>query len=317
MNNGVCLYCYKKLLDDEIDFHKKCSKNFFNTETPPKIDFGLDEVNALAIKTLGKNVSITGVQPKLSLELSPENHQKKRLTIVGLWGSYIFKPPFTKYPQMPENEDLTMHLAEILKIKTAEHSLIRLKSGELGYISKRFDRIKNNKYHQEDMAQLFGVLTERKYSGSSEKIGKVILKYSHYPGNDLLRLFELLLFCFLTGNADMHLKNFSLIINEDEEITLSPAYDLLSTKLLIPEDKEDLALPLNGKKSNLRKSDFDKFADNIKINETARDNIYKKFSFSVDEVKLFIDKSFLNEEMKENYKELFFDRMNRLGIENL
>ena len=291
-----------------LNFIHACSKKFFGTEIPPVIDFSLDDIEELAIKTLGRNISVTGVQPKLSLEIKSSKGEGKRLTIVGLWGNFIFKPPFIKYPEMPENEDLTMHLAEELKIKTAEHSLIRLISGELGYISKRFDRTKNEKLHQEDMAQLIGNLTERKYSGSMEKIGKIILKHSTFSGNDALRLFELTLFCFITGNADMHLKNFSLLNSEDDEILLSPAYDLLATKLLIPKDNEELALTLNGKKSHLRKSDFDKFALSLGINEVAASNVYRKFTSSLNKFFSFIDDSFLVDETKEKYKDLVSQR---------
>lgn len=243
-----CLYCYLSLKESDSNFHPACSKKIFGSEQPPEIDFSLDEIEKLALKVLGKSFSVTGVQPKLSLELTRSEKGKKRLTIVGSWGNYILKPPFSAYPEMPENEDLTMHLASSAGINTAEHSLIRLKSGELTYISKRFDRSKNLKLHVEDMAQITGTLTERKYSGSMEKVGKAILKYSNFAGNDVIRFFELSLFCFLTGNSDMHLKNFSLITNQDDDVTLSPAYDLLSTALLLPEDKEELALPLNGKK---------------------------------------------------------------------
>ncbi len=308
-----CLYCYKEISDSEFEFHPVCSKKFFGTEIPPMIDFDLNDIEELAVKTLGRNISLTGVQPKLSLEIKSSKEEGRRLTIVGFWGNYIFKPPFAKYPEMPENEDLTMHLAEQLKIKTAEHSLIRLKSGELGYISKRFDRTKIEKLHQEDMAQLIGNLTERKYSGSMEKIGKIILKHSTFSGNDVLRLFELILFCFITGNADMHLKNFSLLYSEDDEILFSPAYDLLATKLLLPEDKEELALTLNGKKSNLRKSDFDKFASSLGINEVALSNVYKKFTSSLNSLYSFIDKSFLADDTKEKYKDLINKRMKVLS----
>ena len=310
--NNKCLYCYKEINNGKSEYHSACSKKFFGTEVPPLIDFGLDDIDKLAVKILGKNITVTGVQPKLSLEIESGKDEKKRLTIVGLWGEYIFKPPYDRFSAMPENEDLTMHLAELLKIKTAAHSLIRLKSGELGYISKRFDRTKNKKLHMEDMAQLSGNLTERKYSGSVEKIGKIILKYSHYSGNDALRLFELILFCFITGNADMHLKNFSLLYNEDDEIMLSPSYDLLATKLLLPEDKEEIALSFNGKKSNFRKSDFDKFSDSLGIVNTARENVYKKFHSGIKSLFEFIDISFLEQEMKEKYKDLLTNRISRL-----
>jgi serine/threonine-protein kinase HipA len=275
----------------------------------------MERIKELAIETLGKRVSIPGVQQKLSFDFSQkEKFREKqkgrdgRLTIVGLWGKFILKPPSDEYSEMPELEDLTMHLSELLNIKTAEHSLIKLKSGELAYISKRFDRTKNSKLHVEDMAQLTGTLTENKYRSSMEKVSKALLKYSSYPGIDAIRFFELTLFSFITGNSDMHLKNFSLIRNEEDEIMLSPAYDLLSTKLLIPKDREDLALPLNGKKSNLKKKDFDLFASQLKINENALRKIYSKFGDSFSEMNKLIDKSFLSKEMKEKYVSLLDER---------
>ena len=306
-----CLYCYNSIEQGKIEFHPACSKKIFGTTIPPEIDFSLDDVEELAIKVLGKSNSVTGVQPKLSLEIENQK-RKKRFTIVGLWGNYIFKPPFELYSEMPEIEDLTMHLAELLNINTANHSLIRLQSGELGYLSKRYDRLKDKKLHVEDMAQLTGNLTERKYSSSMEKVSKIISKYSDYSGNDLLRLFELTLFCYLTGNADMHLKNFSLLTNEEEEVILSPAYDLVATKLLIPTDKEELALPINGKKSNLRKSDFDKFGKYLGLSEIVLNNLYKKISSSKQLLIDFIDKSFLQKETINNYKELISNRYNKL-----
>lgn len=310
-----CLYCYNTLESREKDFHPACSKKFFGPQTPPLVDLSMEKIKEFAIEILGKSVSVPGVQQKLSLDFPqkdkfPEKQKGKdgRLTIVGLWGRFILKPPSDEYSEMPEIEDLTMHLSEMLDINTAEHSLVKLKSGELAYISKRFDRIENGKLHVEDMAQLTGVLTENKYRSSMEKIGKAILKYSSYPGIDAIRLFELTLFSFITGNSDMHLKNFSVIRNEDDDIMLSPAYDLLSTKLLIPKDKEDLALPLNGKKNNFKKKDFDLFALHLRINEAALKKIYDRFGDSFSEMKKLINKSFLSKEMKEKYVALLDKR---------
>ena len=307
-----CLYCYLPLDDNEKDFHPHCSKKFFGTENIPEIDFGLDEIDNLALKILGRSVALTGVQPKLSVELSKEKKGKNRLTIVGLWGNYILKPPFVRFPEMTEIEDLTMHLSDLMGIKTAEHSLIRLKSGELAYISKRFDRLKSSKLHLEDMAQITEMLTERKYNGSMEKVGKAILKHSDYAGNDVIRFFELTLFCFITGNADMHLKNFSLLKNLDKEITLSPAYDLLSSKILMPEDKEELGLTLNGKKNNLRKKDFDLFAEKLGVTQKTNDVIINKFFSSQQILNKTIDASFLKVDTKILYKELIELRLGRL-----
>lgn len=309
-----CLYCYNPLEGEAGDFHEKCSRKFFGSKTPPLAEFGLKDIEAMALQVLGRHESVTGVQPKLSVdtESAAGNKKGKRFTIVGLWGSYILKPSVPKYPQMPEIEDLTMHLSELLKIKTAEHSLIRIKSGELAYISKRFDRIKGQKLQMEDMAQLTETLTERKYKSSMERIGKAVRKYSTNTQLDLLTLFELTVFSFLTGNADMHLKNFSLLRTEDDEIVFSPAYDLLSTKLLIPEDTEELALTLNGKKNNLKKKDFDDFAKKLQINDKARDNSYENFFSRRQEMLKLVDKSFLTDVLKEKYKELLHERFARL-----
>ena len=303
-----CLYCYNQLESGEKDFHSACNRKFFGSQIPPLVDLDIKKIKELAIEALGKSISVPGVQPKLSLDFKGRGGKENRLTIVGLWGRFILKPPFEDYPEMPELEDLTMHLSELLNINTAEHSLVKLKSGELAYLSKRFDRIKNGKLHVEDMAQLTGTLTENKYRSSMEKIGKAILKYSSYLGIDAIRLFELTLFSFITGNSDMHLKNFSLIKNEDDEIMLSPAYDLLSTKLLIPKDKEDLALPLNGKKNNFKKKDFDMFASQLGINEAALKKIYERFGDSFSEMKKLINKSFLSKEMKTKYIVLLDER---------
>src|ERR1035437_4406133 len=196
---------------------------------------------------------------------------------------------------MPEIEDLTMHLAVLLKIKTAEHAMVRLKSGEMAYLTKRFDRTKNGKLPLEDMAQLTGTLTENKYRGSMEKIGKIIKKYSSYPGVDLITLYEVLLFSFITGNSDMHLKNFSLLTNTENEIMFSPVYDLLSTKLIIKEDNEEMAMTVNGKKSNLNKEDFLIYGRNLGINEVSIKNIHDKFLKQEQKLLEFIDKSFISE----------------------
>lgn len=307
-----CLYCYSPLKDAEKDFHFTCSKKFFETELPPEVDFSLNEIEKLAVKVLGRSIALTGVQPKLSVEIAKSNKGPKRLTIVGFWGNYILKPPFSRFPEMPEVEDLTMHLAQEFGIKSAGHSLIRLKSGELAYISKRFDRVKSGKLHVEDMAQITETLTERKYFGSMEKVGRAILKYSSFAGNDAIRFFELTLFCFLTGNADMHLKNYSLLTDEENYISLSPAYDLLSTSLLLPDDKEELALPLNGKKSNFSRKDFEKFAEALGINEKAFRRIIDEKINTQHRLNDWIDMSFLKSQTKVNYKELIMKRMSRL-----
>ncbi|HTO34699.1 MAG TPA: HipA domain-containing protein [Flavobacterium sp.] len=303
-----CLFCYQKLNENavsvdkqEIDFHSSCTKKMFGSTTPPIIDFDLKHLEELAKQIIIKSVAVTGVQPKLSLDLEKHKGKLSKLTIVGLNGDYILKPMSKEYAELPENEDLTMHLAELVKIKTAKHSLIRLHSGELAYLTKRFDRNKGNKIAVEDFCQLSENLTEHKYRGSIEKTGKLTHQFTANKGFETQRLFELVLFSYLTGNADMHLKNFSLIENNLGEYELSPAYDLLSTALVIPDDKEESALTINGKKSKLKLNDFDVLAESLKINEKSLQSIYKRFNKILPKWILFIEQSFLSKEMQENY----------------
>lgn len=252
-----CLYCYKTINSADLvtpagqkGYHPKCSKKFFGKPTPPLLDFTEDQIPQLAEQVVKSQKTVTGVQPKLSLGLNNEFDAPERFTIVGLWGEYILKPQTETYSNLPEIEDLTMHLAEISKIETVEHSLIKLKSGQLAYITKRIDRNDGKKLHIEDMCQLTERLTEQKYKGSYEQISKVIKKFTANPGLDVTNYYELVLFCFLTGNSDMHLKNFSLI-KRNLKYDLCPAYDLVASELVVEGDDEDLALNLNGKKKKL------------------------------------------------------------------
>ena len=204
-----------------------------------------------------------------------------------------------------------MNLAEVARIKTVPHSLIRFADGELCYITKRIDRTKNGeKLPMEDFCQLTERLTEHKYRGSHEQIAKAILKFSTVPKLDLVNFWEIVIFCFLTGNADMHLKNFSLY--ENTGFQLAPAYDLLSTALVIPEDKEELALTLNGKKNKLYRQDFETAALNSGMEQKVIENIFAKFQKVIPTWDLLIDNSFLSYEMKENYKNLIQKRKERL-----
>lgn len=318
-----CLFCYDTLADRESDYHRTCSKKFFGDPTPPELPYTIGQINELAEKIVRSQIAVTGVQPKLSLHLEKKRHSPKsdkgsggirnRLTIVGLWGEYIFKPQTDEYPELPEIEDLTMHLTEIVGIKTVPHSLIRFKSGELAYITRRVDRVGKNgtKVHMEDMCQLTERLTEHKYHGSMEQVGNAVLSYSSNPGIDVINLFEITIFSFLVGNADMHLKNVSLIetkIEGEDFISLAPAYDLVATKLLIPGDKEQMALQMNGRNSNLSIGDFNKFATYLKINEKAKEASIDRFTESILPMEEFINRSFLSETMKDGYRKLLRER---------
>ncbi|MFZ1379715.1 MAG: HipA domain-containing protein [Saprospiraceae bacterium] len=304
MKTSKCLYCYKPLLENEQDFHAVCTKRMFGTNQAPKIDFNLKDLEKLAKEIVVRSIAITGVQPKLSLDLEKHRNQISRLTIVGLYGNYILKPPSKEYRELPQNEDLTMHLANIVKIKVAQHCLIRLHSGELAYITKRFDRSKKSKIAVEDFCQLSENLTEHKYRGSIEEVAKITNKYTTNKGLEILRLFELVLFCYLTGNADMHLKNFALLENTFGEYELAPAFDLLSTALVIPDDKEESALTINGKKSRITKGDFDTLASSMDINEKVLFRIYNKFNSVLPTWIEFIKQSYLSKAMQDKYIQL-------------
>jgi len=309
-----CLYCYDELGEETSEFHKACSRKIFGTPTPPELPYSEDQMLQLAEKVIKSKSTVTGVQPKLSLHIEKmsKKDEPQRFTIVGLWGGYILKPPTKQYKFLPELEDLTMHLAEISGIEVVPHSLIRLSSGKLSYITKRIDRRNEKKIHMEDMCQLTERLTEQKYNGSHEQIGKAIVKYSENPGLDITNFFEQVLFSFLTGNADMHLKNFSLIDNPDIGYILSPAYDMVASSLVVEGDDEELALTLNGKKKKIRKTDFIEAITRFNIDVKAIENIFNKFRTSVEKWSDFIDISFLPEDMKRSYHDLIKERFDKI-----
>jgi serine/threonine-protein kinase HipA len=310
-----CLFCYQPLTVNDQDFHSSCSKKIFGLPTPPALPYSEEDLEPLAKEVIQRQIAVTGVQAKLSLHITGNDKEgaARRFTIVGLWGGYILKPPAALYPQLPEVEDLTMHLAQLAKIKTAPHSLIRLRSGNLAYVTKRIDRTKQGKLAMEDMCQLTERLTEDKYHGSYEQIGKVIQMYSVTPGLDLVNFFELVLFSFLTGNADMHLKNFSLLDQPGVGMTLSPAYDLVNTALVNPADKEEMALTLNGRKRKLKKQDFLAAMNALKLDEKQQKNIFSKMAKALPKWKALIDCSFLTSEYKLKYQNILMERMNRLS----
>jgi serine/threonine-protein kinase HipA len=310
-----CLFCYLPLNENEVDFHKTCSKKIFGQFIPPALPYSEEDLEPLAKKVIQSHTAVTGVQAKLSLHITNNNEEGagKRFTIVGLWGGYILKPPTKLYQQLPEVEDVTMHLARLAKIKTAPHSLIRLTSGSLAYITKRMDRSKQGKLAMEDMCQLTDRLTEDKYLGSYEQIAKTILKHSATAGLDLINFFELVLFSFLTGNADMHLKNFSLLEQPGLGMVLSPAYDLVNTALVNPADDEEMALNLNGKKNKLKKNDFVAAMDTLKLDKKQQENIFNKMGKAKSKWIEQIEISFMSEEFKNQYKQLITERFARIN----
>lgn len=306
-----CLYCYKELESGQIDFHPSCAKKMFGTKEQPLMEYTQADMERLATEIIRSQTTLTGVQPKLSLNLT-KHEGTKRLTIVGVWGQYVFKPQTELYERLPEVEDLTMHLAEDAKLTVARHSLIRLADGSLGYITRRFDRgAKGEKIPMEDMCQLAERKTEDKYKSSYEQVAKLITHYSAVPQLDLTNFYELLIFCFLTGNNDMHLKNFSLYKPAAQQM-LSPAYDFVNVALVNPVDKEELALTLNGKKSNIRLCDFEEAAKRANLPEHFIRHTVERFASCLPKWEETIDSSFITIEQKETYKSLLRDRLKRL-----
>lgn len=307
-----CLYCYKELADGEVDFHKGCCKKFFGIPEAPELPYSLDELDTLAAQVIQSQTTLTGVQAKLSLHLD-RHDGSKRLTTVGLWGDYIFKPQTQSYKTLPENEDLTMHLAEIAKIKVVPHTLIRLKDGTLGYLTKRIDRSADgDKIPMEDMCQLTERQTEYKYKSSYEQIAKVIAKYSYAPLLDLTDFYEQVFFCWLVGNNDMHLKNFSLYALKGKW-GLTPAYDLLNVTLVNPKDDEELALTLNARKKRIKKADFVKAMETSGIAPKVFENMVSKYHKLLPKFNEVIDMSFLDDKDKEMYKQSIASRLERLN----
>jgi serine/threonine-protein kinase HipA len=303
-----CLYCYKELFG-KSDYHESCAQKFFGTKNVPIIPYSLSEMEILAKEVVERSISVPGVQPKLSMSVlkAAGNQKETRLTIVGaLGGNYIFKPPNPDFKEMPENEHVTMRLAEAFGIKTVPSSLIRLNSGELGYITKRIDRKKDgSKIHMLDMFQITEAYD--KYRSSMERVGKAVLAYSANTLLDALSLFELTVFSYLTGNNDMHLKNFSMLKTNIGWV-LAPADDLLNVAIVNPDDTEELALTLQGKKKNFSKEHFMTFGEGLGLNQKQISGVFKRFLKKKEEVENLLESSFLSEEMKDKYLQVVFNK---------
>lgn len=305
-----CLYCYKGLDENQVDYHPKCIMVFYGTKHAPILPYGLSEMEKLAKESAKLSITVPGVQPKLSLgwiKTALENGHQGRLTIMdALEGNYILKPQNPDYPQMPENEHLSMKLAELFKIEIVPVNMIRLQSGELCFITKRIDRNPDgSKNHMIDFLQILELAD--KYKGTMELLGKTIGDLSANTLLDKLRLFESTVFNYIIGNNDMHLKNHSMFLSEMGWV-LSPFYDLLNVKMIVPNDKEDTALLLGGKKENFNKAYFDRLGAGLKLNDKQINVVYKRLKKWLPEATQLIDSSFLDSDRQKAYKELIAER---------
>lgn len=307
-----CLICYQ---NSASPYHPSCAKELFGQNTPPRLDLSATQVREIAKKAISRSLAVTGVQKKLSLSIEKMESKENRLTIVGVWGAFILKPPTEEYPEMPEVEALSMRMAEHFGIQTVPNGLIQMEDQKLAYLTRRIDRVKGRKIHMEDCCQLLGRLTEDKYKSSMEKVGKIIGQFSSARGLDLGRFFEIALYSFLIGNADMHLKNFSLI-KYPKGWQLAPAYDLVATRLLISakDDPEEMALPINGRKAKLKPKDFIAFGKNIGLRERQIQNFMGRMNKRLPSALPLIDQSFLSAEKKEQFRDLIVQRGERLQL---
>lgn len=313
-----CLYCYQELEEGQVDFHPACARKFFGSETVPLLPYTRDNMAELARQVIRTSTSVTGVQAKMSLDVNRGGKSEPaKFTIVGLWGKYIFKPQSGKYPFLPELEDLTMKMAEVARIRTARHTLIRLADGELVYLTLRMDRgRKGEKISMLDMCQLTNRLTEHKYYGTYQQLAETIKKYSSVPMLDVQRYWEVVLFSWMTGNSDMHCKNFSLIDTGNGEYVLSPAYDLLAVLLADPADTEEMAMSftVGGAKNGFNKTTFMDAFTQSGIPVAVADKMIERMKGYLPKWKELIAQSFLPEKMKADYCRLLSQRIEQLSL---
>ena len=310
------MYCYQELEESQVDFHPGCARKFFGTDTAPILPYTRDNMSELARQVIRTSASVTGVQAKMSLDVNRGGkNEPAKFTIVGLWGKYIFKPQSGRYPCLPELEDLTMKMAETAHIRTARHTLIRLADGELGYLTLRMDRgRKGEKISMLDMCQLTNRLTEHKYYGTYQQLAETIKKYSSAPMLDVQRFWEVVLFSWITGNSDMHCKNFSLLDNGNGEYILSPAYDLLAVLLADPQDTEEMAMSftVGGAKSGFDRNTFMTAFTQSGIPAAVAEKIVERMKSYKPVWEKLIAQSILPEKMKADYCHLLDKRIDQL-----
>lgn len=283
---------------------KKLIKTIFNTAKLPVIEFGLQDISREAQKVTGK-LSISGVQPKLSVKLDRRNNS---LISVPKGGEYILKPQTSAFSNIPENEQCCMDIAAEFKIDVPPHCLLRLNDGSWAYIIKRFDRDSGRKIHQEEFAQILAL--GDKYKGSVEQIGRKLNDISSAPGYDKQLFFERVVFSFIIGNGDAHLKNYSIAHKDKETIRLTPVYDIICSKLVIP-DEDDSALTINGKKNKLKREDFDKLAEYLNVPIKIR---YETFEKKLNLMEAIIANSKIAREAQGKFVDIIKERLSRLNL---
>ena len=321
-----CLCCGQSFketadaLERELGWHRKCIRKFFGTKALPDIDISDETLQAIVIESTQKGFTVPGVQKKLSLHLTEAGEgTRPRLTLVDYPTGYILKPQTEEYEALPEAEYLVMSMARTVGIRTVPFALIR-QGDAYAYITKRIDRIPGGRSQvkmlaMEDFCQLDGRLTADKYRGSYERCGKIIARYSDRPGLDMTELYLRIIFSYLTGNSDMHLKNFSLIETEEgsQKYVLSEAYDLLPVNVILPEDHEEFALTLHGKKRNVTRRDLLTFAESCGIDRKRAGRLIESILKKKEKLLSLCGTSYLPTEMKLRLAELINERADHIS----
>ena len=319
-----CLCCAKPLSESVSDeelrtgWHQSCIKRFFGTKKFPEIDVSEEKLIELAKESVNQGLTVPGVQKKISLHLT--TGPNPRLTQVNYPTGFILKPQTSSYEFLPEAEFLAMRMAEAAGIKTVPFALVRIpkQNNRLAYITRRIDRIGNRNPEMpamEDFCQLDRKPAQEKYHGSYERCAKIIHKYSDRPGIDMTDFYYRLLFSFVIGNSDLHLKNLSLIETAagSQKYILSPAYDILPVNLILPEDKDQFALTMCGKTRNLRRGDFENFGANTGIPDKVSASLISRI---IDQRETFIalcNDSYLLRTWQKKYAELITKRFEILS----
>jgi serine/threonine-protein kinase HipA len=297
----ACFICLEPLTSDT--YHPRCVRELFGAGDVPTIDLELAKLHTVALAMVG-HTALSGVQRKVSLRLENES---RTLHVATEGGRFILKPQAQTFPHLPENEHLTMRMAERVGIAIAPCGLVELKDKSLAYVARRFDRTDDGKkLLQEDFCQLDQRSPKDKYDSSAERCAKLVNRYASAPGVEAAKLFRLMVFVWWTGNGDMHLKNFSLLRWIDGNYRLSPAYDLLSTRLVMADDL--LALSVDGNKKNVTRRQWMKYAEHCRVTPRAAERILREIVAALDDCTAMIGRSALPDEMKTAYATLIRTR---------
>ena len=288
---------------DAGTLHRACSERVFGSKTAPSIDVEVAKLHTVGLAMVGKT-SISGVQRKVALGFDAH---RETLRVASEQPQFILKPQATVYPHTAENELLTMVLATCCGIETAPCALVALVDGEMAYITRRFDRTDEGKRAMEDFCQLALLPPKEKYSGSAELCARIVHRYASEPLIEMAKLFRLMAFGWWTGNGDMHLKNFALLRGDDRRWRLSPAYDLLATRLLIPGDR--LALPLGGRDDRLTRRHLLQYADSCRLPKKAATRILDELAERHDTLHDRIEASPRPDDLRAAYHDLIDERL--------